>query len=219
MENSHSTKQASVETPPLKAETFPTPAHPVPRFLSKKGAFLSLFFILVLLIAVSISTVMDLQKQDQKSSVVSPTQSTTTNWKTYTSTKYGYSIKYPLDWLVRECPVSPDCSPTDETTYINSQENIGSKTEPIQYFLYISSYTDDLPKEYTFTQELINNKTVLRTADFPSRSGAETVLFKRNDRDYISIGFTPYDNKGPFPQQEKFYKTFNQILQTFRFLE
>lgn len=143
--------------------------------------------------------------------------SITANWKTYINTKYRYSIKYPPDWLIKECPEFPDCGQNDETTYINSPENIGQGPEPLQYYLYIGPYTYELPKDFTFTEELINNNNVFRTTNFPSRSGAETVLFKRNDHDYISVGFTPYDNKDPFPQQERFYKTFDQILTTFKF--
>lgn len=49
--------------------------------------------------------------QTQPSPLVSPEPSAeaeTANWKTYSNTKYGYSFKYPPDWIIEPDKQAPD---------------------------------------------------------------------------------------------------------------
>lgn len=47
----------------------------------------------------------DLKASPSSSPSVSTTADPTANWKTYTNTKYGFSFKYPKDWVIEEEPV------------------------------------------------------------------------------------------------------------------
>lgn len=100
----HPTQPASPETPQPKTETFPTPAHPKPRFLSKKLSIIAIILILIIFSVLGVSAFMNMQKTSQTSnSTVStapqpspiPTIDPTADWKTYINTKLDYSFKYP----------------------------------------------------------------------------------------------------------------------------
>lgn len=165
-----------------------------------------------------------------------PTLDSTANWKTYTNTKHAYEIKHPIDWSSDKCPQGFGGEDKyNDTVYICSSQKIGNDIEPIMYFLWITKYTNLQQKEFkelvtegmsqsmkdgfNYTTDQINGLVVLRTTSLPSRSGAESAFFKDRDGNYISISFTPFDKQNPFPQQDNFYQIFNQILQTFRFLD
>src|SRR3989344_6163826 len=137
----------------------------------------------------------------------------TADWISYANDKDGYSIKYPTDWGSEKCPPG---GTDNQIIYICSSEKFGNAIEPVSYYIWISKVTQ-LDNQWAYKQDSISGLAAFRTIDIPSRSGAESVFFKANDNSYISISFTPYDLQNPFTQQDRFYKTFNQILSTFRF--
>jgi len=158
----------------------------------------------------------------------------TANWKTYINTKYGYSIKYPTGWIVDDqCMAkNPPMGCSQSQVYINSLEkkkfNVGGQDININYSISIIK-TDRDPRDTTglmayynppggYKEDKINNIDVLESLGM---NNTLEFFFKKGENNYIFLSFGPYSKdskKTPFPEQERFYKTFNQILSTFRFL-
>ena len=157
------------------------------------------------------------QDTQERVSIASPTPAPdpTADWISYVNDKDGYSIKYPTDWGSEKCPPG---GTDNQIIYICSSEKFGNAIEPVSYYIWISKVTQ-LDNQWAYKQDSISGLAAFRTIDIPSRSGAESVFFKANDNSYISISFTPYDLQNPFTQQDRFYKTFNQILSTFKFTD
>jgi len=139
----------------------------------------------------------------------SPISDPTANWKTYTGD--GFTFKYPESFDNANCPqnfgISALCSAKQDTG-----------PEPLIYYISASKETV-LPNQYKYLASTINDLQVFKTTDALSRSGAESVYIKKSDNSYVYIFFTPYDQQKPFPNQEKFYAIFNQILSTFKFTD
>lgn len=138
------------------------------------------------------------------------------DWKTYTNSHGQYSLKYPMNWGPEKCPDG-----SKDTICSEVIAETASATEPLFYFIY---FNEDNPPDtvpgigkINYREETINNIQVLRTLDLPSRSGAETIFFKRDGNNYIQIGFTPYDKTIPWPEQNEHYAIFNKMLSTFKF--
>lgn len=138
-----------------------------------------------------------------------PAPDPTENWKTYKGD--GFSFRYPNDFAYEKCPQGFGSSQlcTDEQD---------QSSEPLFYYVYVSKEITR-PTQYNFTTEIINGQSVYKTTEVPSRSGALSVYYKKNDSSYISISLTPYDKDKPFLSQDKFYSLFDQILFTFKFTE
>lgn len=167
----------------------------------------------------------------QTNPIPTPAESTTStemaNWKTYTNTYLGYSLKYPPDWIL---------SDSGGGTIIKASEAIGSGPEPVEYFIWFSLYEnpqhksfkevvttiEGLPKDvqdkFEYSADQIAGFPVYRTTSLPSAHGAESVFFTDSKGNYIEVAFNPYSKQNPWPQQDRFYKIFGQILSTFRFL-
>ena len=81
----------------------------------------------------------------------------TVAWKTYTDTKYGFSVRYPSDWTVTD---------TSSIVAINNTKNTAVNIEsPIRYDL--SGY-QGAPVSYRILIYLDNQSNVLSVADFGS---------------------------------------------------
>ena len=186
-----------------------------------------IIFAVAILIAINTDLVKRIKKEPSSTPAPFPSSASqqsdsmsdeTANWKTYTNINAGYSLNFPNGWGQEMCPSSFG-DPNDSAIYICSEESFG-EVEPVFYYIWIDS-NQSLPKinEARYHQETINNLTVYRTKDLPSGSGAESVFFKGNESSYVEIGFTPYDENNPFQDQDRFYKTFGQILSTFQFID
>lgn len=142
-----------------------------------------------------------------------PVGGPTANWKTYEGK--GFSFKYPTEFANEKCPKG--AFSTSLCT-----DGLDKSIEPIFYYIDFQNESV-LPQikglKINYKEETINGVSVLRTNDLPSRSGAETVYFKNPNGDYVSVLFTPYDKQNSFPQQEKYYNLFGQILSTFKFIK
>lgn len=165
----------------------------------------------------------------------SPSADPTSNWKTYTNTKFNYSLKYPTDWVVaKECPQDPQCDPIDESTSIDSTEKFGPAHEPLQYYLSILNHDNpgklnfydlvtgdskELKEIFVYTTDTINGMIVFRTNTLASGFGCEWAYFQRQDKSFVSIDLCPYNKEDPYQEQERFYNTFNKILTTFKFID
>lgn len=164
----------------------------------------------------------------------SPTPDPTANWKTYTSEKYGFSIKYPNDWSVRVTSAAADpyiyidlnikaswgesAGPEAGFPYtIAITEHKNTKKESFKDFV-TKDLSEELKNNFTFQQEKIGSYTFYRTDKLPSAYGALNVYITEDGGRYISIDLIPYSLDDPPNNQDKVLPTFNQILSTFKFL-
>lgn len=141
---------------------------------------------------------------------ISVESSTTASWKTYTSEKNKFSIKYPSSWTEK----GPVADSDNAIVYLNAGETFGEGPEPIRYYVWI--YSDNKLPNAKLTKETVGEYTVYKTDELPSRSGALSAFITKDEKTYISVSITPYDAKQPFPSQDKYVDIFNQMLSTFR---
>lgn len=232
---------------------FPTPAHPLPKFLTRKILILVLIiWILIMGIVFGVKYYTDkqaasivdfetcaaagfpvqesypatcrtndgrsftqvLSEEEQKNQV--PPTDITADWQSYEGD--GFSFKYPDNLSPNNCPEG------FENTICS--KNISDPNYYPEAYFYYAYVTQEQPKEslagigkINYETEKINDIEAIRTFDLPSRAGAESVFFKKDDGSYIQFGFTPYDNNNPFPDQDLYYAIFQQILSTFQFTD
>lgn len=136
--------------------------------------------------------------------------SATASWKTYTSEKNKFSIRYPSSWTEK----GPVADYDNTIVYLNASETFGEGPEPIWYYVWI--YSDNKLPNAKLTKEVIGGYTAYKTDELPSQSGTLSVFITKDEKIYISISITPYDVKQPFPSQDKYVDVFNQMLSTFR---
>jgi len=146
------------------------------------------------------------------SALPSPTTDPTVNWEIYTNPKIGFSFKYPEGWTER--PVAEHDS---TIVYVDADEEFGEGPEPLRYYLWVNEVSQLPDREYT--KESVGQYTAYITDEEPSRSGALTYFIAKDEQGYIAISFTPYSAEKPFPAQERYINTFDQILSTFKFLD
>ncbi len=140
----------------------------------------------------------------------SPTPNPTADWKTYTNTKYGYTIKYPENTKID----------TNLDAAITFSRNITPKpggggqgvccgmTIYFRPYGYIVNYS--VSKDTTingYTAKLVNHATYNHSVYINNPNKTNSIEVS------ISTGaaIEPYDNED--------FQTFNQILQTFKFTE
>lgn len=149
--------------------------------------------------------------------VVTPTPDSTTDWKTYTNTKYGYSIKYLKEWFLEEG--------VDLVKLYNQDPNV----HKFERTREISLGALDYPKEdFIFDINVIEN--VIPEPDLAQRStieiggldGAKGIL-TGGEGEKILMGYVIKDGKTytfygrPADSTQKDY--FNLMLSTFRFCD
>ena len=117
-------------------------------------------------------------------------------WKTYTNTKYGYSINYPSNWIMREFsdgktgaafqPANKPVDPENETLTINVSQKVVS--EPVLSFeayarvagsKEIQSYGDAASFEMINTDTGLNGYKATWFMGTPSVHGVPTVPSER----------------------------------------
>lgn len=146
---------------------------------------------------------------------ISPTTSPddeTADWQTYINNTYDFSFKYPSDWTKK----GPTDVGDDTIVYIFSNNEYPPTAEPTKFYFFVNK-VDSLPS-VTKTQDTINGYKVYITKDEPSRSGAIKYYFTQDDKSYIGLAFTPYDESSPIEGQDKEYPIFQKVLSTFKFL-
>ncbi len=201
------------------------------RSISSKWMLISIVGILLLIIVLGGAYFLGIISNQQSSQqvaqqeVVKPTPISapdeTANWKTYINTKLGYSLKYPPDWGLRECP--KDCDGGEGTQLLspdisNVRGDVGGYLK--HYSIGIDKQQFEFPtEEFSITEEVINNMTVTRHLEGGKGGiGGEFVVFKENNK-RIVLNFTPYTTDFPDPLEDKFYAVFNQVLSTFEFIQ
>ena len=151
-----------------------------------------------------------------------PSLNPISKWKTYTNTKYGYSIQYPPEITYAER------SNADVELYIASdtRSESGRTLAPRLAILYKGNSTPEsiakvAVSNRTYKQVEFNNAYGVKLIPLPEfnffdliyylspKSGTNTVVLN------ILIDEFPY--QVPEAQRAEFFKTFSHILSTFKF--
>lgn len=151
--------------------------------------------------------------------VATPTPDPTADWKTYTNTKYGYSIKYPEDWVMLEAATAifhPRGETEIEPFYmfeIDVRENPTGLT-PRAWFEkeYSRLWEENISVSFKEVEVsgLKREEVAFILADMPIRY----VLIGRGNRIYL-MNLIETSEIGSKEHQDMF----NLMLSTFRFLE
>lgn len=152
----------------------------------------------------------------------SPVNENITNWKSYSSSKDGYTIKYPANWYFYDdtnspCPnyysiiiVKPENGPVEDCTY--------GDWRPSAFYLIVSKQTE-LPtsNEYdTYTEVIIDGRSGVKnvmteTSELPRHP--DTRIYVNNNGKNYYFSFPNTDLKG---SHEAIY---DEIIQSFKFLD
>lgn len=132
------------------------------------------------------------------SAVNSNTNVSTANWKTYTNTTVGYSLKYPADWKATESNSGVSLTGTSATGTQFSTPTVTVKTK-----------TELFPKDSCLTDQ--KNVTVagtsrVRQTEGCSYAGSEVATFFPRSAGFLVVSWTT-----DVPSQ---YLTYEQILST-----
>lgn len=151
-------------------------------------------------------------------SVIEPTA----GWKTYSSSKFGFTLKYPPTLHIREG------TGVDNYVYLELIEQT-PMGEP-RYYMYISNSLNPSkpPAGVKFTVESVGGYRVYTTDQLPSQSGALCKSITTDEITFVTLCLSPYNSRllaktqgTPAEQQElaKELMTFDQILSTFKFTQ
>lgn len=137
----------------------------------------------------------------------------------YVSKEARFAVQYPTQWTVNV---------QDKVIYFQSNKQIGSGPDPIQYMVYVveqvnsdglpfaqlakQELPDDLQATFTYTKRTIGALTAYSTESLLSRSGSLTVFLTHDGSRYIRFSLTPYDSKKPFTQQNDYKSIFEMML-------
>ncbi len=141
------------------------------------------------------------------------------NWKTYTNRMFGYSLKYPQNWLLNEDYADQNGG---YFTHIQSQEYKLNKSDVQLYEIYIHHRNSSLEAMFgkerakSYRQGILNNYQVFRSISYP-QYWSDDVFFQIKDNQFIEINFSPYNIDTPYPNQDNVHRIFDQILSTFKF--
>ncbi|PJE67671.1 hypothetical protein COU95_01115 [Candidatus Shapirobacteria bacterium CG10_big_fil_rev_8_21_14_0_10_40_9] len=165
--------------------------------------------------------------------VATPTPDETANWKTYTNTKYGYSIKYPPDFEIKEAEIAN--TPLIGGVSILDPKARDEKIAPKYRLLFgISLYRteneaiEEIYKEplsqYLGQKEFANIGTIA-WVELDGKRAVRTTgsstggFFDRVEAINKEIKFNIEETAFTEEEREANKQTLNLMLSTFRFLE
>lgn len=156
--------------------------------------------------------------------VAIPTPDPTANWKIYTNTKYGYSIKYPEDWFIKESGNPQEAFiEIHSPTYISMGDKgvifwISAEKEPNtpirKWFDKVVARDPSTIKDLKIEPVLLSDINALKITDLGPGidQGVAKTYCLNNDKIY-GIWFESNTAK---PEELEYA---NLMLSTFRFLE
>lgn len=151
---------------------------------------------------------------------VSPTPDPTASWQTYTNVQYGFQMKYPNDWAVKDNLLQKPASVNSNLEISNS-----SLQENPRFTLFINPAGFGLPipdKVYELSPigngklEILNKQEIAPTKEGMSNVDGHMIINSKS----FNIGSNSYIFIFNFVQKGKDYEPiFNQILSTFKFTD
>lgn len=98
------------------------------------------------------------------------TENPTADWKTYTNTKHGYSMRYPQDWTLSG-------SAEDSSIWLRTPESIQKEKENVRFIEQdglIVSFYESINDESARGGTTISDRTYTSLEDFLSESNVDT---------------------------------------------
>jgi len=145
----------------------------------------------------------DLKKELDETKEKLADKDETADWKTYTNSKYGYSIKYPLDYRCEAADENPlRCWPNDYTVHLKTFDSY-SKIQVAVYDKEVSDYKKYTADNFEEYEKGANKFTKVKDKD--------DVYIKKNNKTY-RIFIESEDKEHPV----RFSETFKIMLSTFK---
>lgn len=146
----------------------------------------------------------------------------TNGWKTYTNTKFNYSIKYPSDFTIafepQNIPVSPNQNSSFTLVNFKLDWNYFKGLDPGQVMIkaevydssVCSSTIEDPNKKETVIEGVKVTKYIQTGNDGGESTASYSYLFQKNGNCFL-IKLMPY------PTDKNIIQKFDQIMSTFKF--
>ena len=158
------------------------------------------------------------QNSIQTTPIPSPTPiDETANWKTYTNTKYGFLIKYPMSWSYLEVPNTTYKTTTDQVWFSNDgkwpmPQTDSKATITIELTKNNPSvgWSEEFFTDYKKERTILDNISAERISGTHKEIGAKRVIVFADIGDYYLVA-------QPASFDEISLVEFDQILSTFRF--
>lgn len=236
--NFASTNQPA-QTPPSQPLT-PEVVSPKKSFFSGKLLLLLIAILILILAGGGTYLALALKSKPQPAPIVSkitptstptPTPDPTASWKTYTNTKYGYSLKYPPSIFTGEANIKEEVNGDVAFDYFKlplsekgpyphsiniSEDPIGSTTID-DYVKQIRAGDGELPK-LTREKILIGGKDAEKILGVPSANGQMLILVPLNGK-LLAIVLNPYHVSETSKVEADWVNDFNLLLSTIKFTD
>lgn len=196
----------------------------------EKSTLLPILIGLLLLTLVGIGGYFFVKNQTNQSIVVIPTVipsipsvptqvvlDEATNWKTYTNTKYGYSLKYPSDYNIESCHY---CTDLPKMEMISIFYALATNNSQGYGFISINIIYPSLEDIRKLNKITIGNNLEAYTETKKSFEYESKYIYFLNGSNVISISYSGIGSSSNINvplSSLKDYAIFNQILSTLRF--
>ncbi len=148
------------------------------------------------------------------------TETDPSTWVTERVEPLGFSIQHPPGWNVHG---------GGNQAFFESPQTYGEGPEPVRYSITVTrraattwqDFEADFAETYPdlsleATEETVGERTAYRTTSVPSRSGTLTVAIPVRSNLY-TVALMPYSEEPLWPEQARYVKIFEQMLQTVAF--
>ncbi len=207
---------------PEEVREVPQPIQPVPTEPKKKSNFkiIALLLLVILLLAGGVYAGMQLEKKKvrvwtEPPFTVEPTAvpDETANWKTFTNSIYGYSVKAPSDFTLKLCS---DCNPPEVAFAL--QNPSGSISIGFAYSSQGSLTGNAQAGEYTPVNNL---KVVIQGKAYKPEEYYDTIykLYVFDIESVLNDGEDKQIRAGGRYKNEADKQLVSQILSTFKFID